>query len=197
MTGILLSGGMDSVCLAHWKIPDIAFTIDYGQRSSEGEVRAARVVAENLGIRHEVLVADCSALGSGDMAGQPPLEIAPAQDWWPFRNQHLLTVAGMRAVTLGIDELMFGTVASDTFHTDGTKVFFEQINKLFKLQEGSLQVITPAIELTTVQLVRESSIPRSLLAWSHSCHTQAFACGQCRGCVKAYSVMHELGFEDD
>jgi 7-cyano-7-deazaguanine synthase len=40
-TGLLLSGGMDSVALAYWLRPDVAFTIDYGQLSAEGELRSA------------------------------------------------------------------------------------------------------------------------------------------------------------
>ena len=35
MRALLLSGGMDSIALAFWKRPEIAITIDYGQRAAE------------------------------------------------------------------------------------------------------------------------------------------------------------------
>ena len=92
MRALLLSGGMDSIALAFWKRPEIAITIDYGQRAAEAEVTAARQVARELGIQHEVIAIDCTAIGSGDMAGSIALEIAPVPEWWPFRNQLLVTL---------------------------------------------------------------------------------------------------------
>ena len=63
---ILLSGGMDSIALAYWLRPEIAITLDYGQRAAEAEIKAAAKVAGALGIEHSVISVDCSALGSGD-----------------------------------------------------------------------------------------------------------------------------------
>lgn len=37
-TGLLLSGGMDSLTLAWWKRPDIAFTLNYGQLAAQAEI---------------------------------------------------------------------------------------------------------------------------------------------------------------
>lgn len=196
-TAILLSGGMDSLSLAYWKRPDFAFTIDYGQLSAKGEIQAARVVSRKLEIIHEVISVDCRELGSGDLAGKPQVEAAPAREWWPFRNQLLLTLAGMRAVSLGINELMFGSVKTDYFHKDGSAEFFEKISEVFSFQEGQLIVSAPAIGLTTEELVKVSGIPRSLLGWAHSCHISNVACGHCGGCAKYYSVMKELGYEED
>lgn len=196
-TAILLSGGMDSISLAYWKRPDIALTVDYGQLSALGEIQAARVVSRNLGIPHEVISVNCRELGSGDLAGTPHLESAPATEWWPFRNQLLLTLAGMRVIPLGVNRLIFGSVKTDSFHRDGTAEFFDKVSEVFSLQEGRLTVSAPAIHLTTAELVRISGIPRSLLAWAHSCHISRYACGHCGGCAKYYSVMKELGYETD
>lgn len=196
-TAILLSGGMDSISLAYWKRPDIAFTVDYGQLSAAGEIQAARVVARNLEIPHEIITVNCRELGSGDLAGKPHLEDAPATEWWPFRNQLVLTLAGIRALSLGVKRLIFGSVKTDSFHKDGSAEFFEKISDLFSLQEGNLLVAAPAINLTTAELVKISGIPFSLLAWAHSCHVSQYACGYCGGCAKYYSVMKELGYETD
>lgn len=192
-TAILLSGGMDSIAIAYWKRPSYAITIDYGQLSAAGEIRAAKTTAKLLNIKHEIITVDCRALGSGDLAGTEPIKKSPASEWWAFRNQLLLTLAGMRAIPLEIEVLLFGSVKTDSFHMDGTPDFFDKINEVFVMQEGQLRVDAPAIQLTTVELIKSSGIPLSLLAWAHSCHISDFACGHCRGCNKFISVMRDLG----
>jgi 7-cyano-7-deazaguanine synthase len=196
-TALLLSGGMDSVAIAYWLRPKMAFTVDYGQLSSKGEIRTSAIICQSLDIKHEILKADCKNLGSGDLAGKPSLPEAPESEWWPFRNQLLLTLTGMRAVSIGINHLLFGSVKTDSFHADGRSQFFDQVNSLFQMQEGVITVEAPAIHLTTAELIKVSGIPRSLLGWAHSCHVTDFACGNCRGCLKHRLVLKELGYEMD
>lgn len=183
---------MDSISLAFWKRPEIAITIDYGQRAAEAELRAAAHVSSELAIRHEIVSIDCSALGSGDMAGGPALETAPVPEWWPYRNQMLVTFAAMRGIALGVDELLFGSVATDGSHADGTPEFYTAMDAVLARQEGAMRVSAPALHLTTAELVRASGVPRSLLSWAHSCHIGNLACGACRGCVKHYQVTDEI-----
>lgn len=192
MRAILLSGGMDSIALGYWKRPEVAITVDYGQRAAEAEMRAAARVSDELGIRHELVRVDCSALGSGDMAGVPALDAAPVPEWWPYRNQMLITFAAMRGIAIGVDELMLGSVASDASHADGRPEFYAMMDKILVGQEGGMRVVAPAIGMTTAELVRASGVPRSLLSWAHSCHFGNLACGACRGCVKHYQVAHEI-----
>ena len=193
MKAVLLSGGMDSIALAAWKRPDLAFTIDYGQRAAATEVAVSRQVCVELGIEHEVIAVDCSRLGTGDMSRAPEADCAPASDWWPFRNQLLVTLAGMRCVVLGVSDLMLGTVATDAIHADGTRPFVAALNRLLAMQEGGMRVSAPALELTSADLIRRSGVDPSVLAWAHSCHTGPIACGTCRGCVKHIEVTGELG----
>lgn len=192
MRALLLSGGMDSIALAYWKRPDIAFTVDYGQAAARAEVAASSQVCRELGIQHEVVRGDCASLGSGDMAGREALGMAPVPEWWPYRNQLLVTLAGMRAVALGVTTMMLGSVASDGSHADGKRDFYEAIDRLMRLQEGGVAVEAPALCMTTAELVCESGVPRSLLSWAHSCHVGSLACGGCRGCVKHYEVTKAL-----
>jgi 7-cyano-7-deazaguanine synthase len=193
--GVLLSGGIDSIALTYWKRPPIAFTIDYGQSAAVAEVRTALAVCSALSMRHEVICVNCSHLGSGDLANKPPLEAAPMSEWWPFRNQLLITLAAMKGISLGITHLMVGSVKTDGVHADGSSSFFGRINDLVSMQEGGIEIIAPAIDLTTVELIRQAAIPPELLCWAHSCHRGNYACGACRGCAKHYSTMAELGYE--
>lgn len=192
-TALLLSGGMDSIAVAHWRRPEIAVTIDYGQRPAAGEIRASQAVAEVLGIEHYIIRADLSAIGSGDMAGSNALDLAPVSEWWPFRNQMLVTLAAMRCVALGTRRLLIGTLRTDDRHADGRSEFVTSLNALLLQQEGEMTLEAPAIGLTAVELIRKSGAPMEVLAWAHSCHVSEFACGLCRGCRKHYETLRDLG----
>jgi 7-cyano-7-deazaguanine synthase len=192
---VLLSGGIDSIALANWKRPEIAFTINYGQSSAGGEIRAATKVAQILGMTHEIISVDCSALGSGDLLNKPATSIAPAPEWWPFRNQMLVTFAAMRGCVLDVREIMVGSVAGDGFHSDGTAEFYRRLDAVVNLQEGGVRVSAPALEMTSYDLIVKSNTSLSLLSWAHSCHRADFACGQCRGCNKHREVMAKLAYD--
>ncbi|RJF97151.1 7-cyano-7-deazaguanine synthase [Noviherbaspirillum saxi] len=193
---ILLSGGMDSISLAYWQRPTVAICIDYGQKPAEAEIRASSAIASLLNIRHEVIRIDCSSLGSGDLSGTNALQLAPSSEWWPFRNQMLITLAVMKGASLNISELMLGTVKSDGHHADGTEAFISAADTLVALQEGGIRITAPAIQMSTAALVQASGIPREVLAYAHSCHTANYACGTCRGCIKHRNTYRELGDEE-
>lgn len=136
-TALLLSGGMDSVSLAWWKRPQFAITIDYGQKAAEAEKRASAAVCQQLEIEHHIVTVDCRSLGSGDMAGSAPDGLAPASDWWPYRNQLLVTLAAMKSISLGATTLLIGTVRSDEGHRDGTTEFVSRIDRLLSFRCAS------------------------------------------------------------
>lgn len=196
-TALLLSGGMDSVSIAWWKRPSVAITINYGQLAAESEMAASRTICKQLNITHHIVEIDCRQLGSGDMAGSDADQLAPASDWWPYRNQMLVTLAAMKAISLGVTHLWLGTVKSDGFHRDGSPEFMQAISHLLSLQEGGMVVEAPAIELSTAELVRASGIPAGALAWAHSCHKANVPCGNCRGCNKFFHVFDEVGYDLD
>lgn len=193
-SALLLSGGMDSVSIAWWKRPQFAITIDYGQKAAEAEKNASTAVCRQLNIEHHIVTVDCRSLGSGDMAGSSPNAVAPASDWWPYRNQLLITLAAMKAIGLGASKLYIGTVRSDENHRDGTTDFIRLIDDLVSYQEGSLHVEAPAILWSTQQLVKEVKVPPQILGWAHSCHKANLPCGNCRGCNKYNQTMFELGY---
>jgi 7-cyano-7-deazaguanine synthase len=191
-TALLLSGGMDSIAVAWWKRPDVAITVDYGQLPARAEIAASTSVAERLNIEHHVVTVDCKSLGSGDMAGITANKHAPASDWWPFRNQMLITIAAMKAISLGVQQLLIGSVFSDGSHRDGTPAFVSAMSAVLGLQEGGMTVLAPAIELSTIELIRLSGVPDTELAWAHSCHKSDVPCGSCRGCNKYFKILADL-----
>ena len=195
---ILLSGGIDSMSLAFWLKPEHAITFDYGQVPATAEIHSSSVFCESLGLQHEVVRIDCSDLGLGDLCSKERQSFsasrvrAPTPEWWPFRNQLLITFASAKAIAIGVDELYVGAVKSDSTHRDGSSAFYRLMSQILQLQEGSLALHFPAIQMESEELVKRSGIPISLLAWSHSCHRSNVACGRCRGCAKHLRVTQTL-----
>lgn len=193
-TAVLLSGGMDSIAIACWKKPDIAITIDYGQKCAEAEIRTSSYIANRLGIEHHVIRVDCSSLGSGALSNNGQIDGAPSEEWWPYRNQLLVTLACMKCIRMGVNTLYVGSVKQDgARHKDGTKQFYELLTNLTEYQEGHIKIEMPASDLDTIDLIKESKVPMSLLLHSHSCHTSNKPCLKCSGCYKNYSIRLQLG----
>lgn len=197
MKGILLSGGLDSAALCYMEKPDIAFNINYGQSPAIAERKAATEIAKALKIPLVPIDIDCSSLGSGDLVNSEKLNVAPESDWWPYRNQLLITLCAMKAVSVGCTETIIGSVSSDQYHIDGSMEFIEKMDALVSIQEGNIKISAPAISYSAVELIKKSEIPFELLAWCHSCHKSNVPCGQCRGCNKYFDTMHSLGIYVD
>jgi 7-cyano-7-deazaguanine synthase len=187
---------MDSTAIAWWCRPELAITIDYGQRAALGEIRAASAVCESLNLRQRVVHVDCRALGSGDMAGTAPSAAAPVSEWWPYRNQLLITLAAATALQEGMNIVSLGVVSSDACHADGRLEFLEAMRGVLRVQEGGVELEFPAIHESTAALCQRVAIPFEILAWAHSCHISEYACGRCRGCRKHRESMQELGYDD-
>jgi 7-cyano-7-deazaguanine synthase len=196
MRVLLFSGGLDSSALAYWKRPDVCLTVDYGQRPARGEIAAAGAICAELKLRHEVVSVDLRSLGSGSLAGKEPSNLGHAEEWWPYRNQILITLAGMRFVSEGLREILIGAVRTD-IHADGRSPFLRCIARLMSLQEGNVTVSAPARSLHPNKLLELSGFPVSLLGLTFSCHVMEYPCGRCRGCEKHLdTIAHAKRNED-
>jgi 7-cyano-7-deazaguanine synthase len=158
--------------------PEKLVFFDYGQRPAKGEARASHAVAAALGVELDVRRADMSAFGHGTMSisGAPLASASKAPEFWPYRNQMLITFAAMMYAAGPLTEILIGTVVGDDTHPDGSREFVSNIDELVRLQSG-VRVSAPAIEMTTLQLVRKAAVPKSVLGWTFSCHTGEWACG--------------------
>lgn len=203
---LLLSGGHDSIALAAWLRPSGCLTIDYGQRPVEGEMRASKAAAESLGLPWHTLRIDLSEVGSGLLhsactkdvwnlpADEARSEEVPSPEWWPYRNQLLVSLAAAWALPRGYKELLVGSVASDgDRHRDGTAGFYERLDEVTAYQEGALRVSAPAVAMTTVELIEISAVDDAVLGLAHSCHIAAYPCGGCPGCRKHFEVIAKSG----
>lgn len=191
---LLLSGGLDSAALASWCRPARCLFVDYGQRPAVGEKRAAGAVADALGLPLETIAADCSAVGAGTLLDSSErLGTAPTPEWWPFRNQLLVTLAAAVAVRGDHTTILIGTVCEDApRHADGSTEFVKVLDALLACQEGGLRLRAPAHALTSAELIERSGIADEVLGWTHSCHLASSACGCCNGCRRRLGVLRGL-----
>lgn len=127
-TVVLLSGGLDSsanLAIAdHFDRPVLALTVDYGQRASAAEIRAARSISEYYGVPHEVLdLRWLGALGGSALTesaiGVPEPEQGLLDDpkaasvtaravWVPNRNGVLIHAAAAVAESRGAQQVVVG-----------------------------------------------------------------------------------------
>src|ERR1041384_7943447 len=153
MRVLLLSGGTDSTCLAYSLRPDLCITIDYGQIVASREIKASRNVCKMLGLAHKTCQVNLRHLGLGIMAGRRRAQPGLPPEWWPYRNQLLITLGSMIAFKRGADELLIGCIRSDRQHVDGSPAFIRSMRALLRRQEGSLSLHAPALQLSAEELI--------------------------------------------
>lgn len=193
MKALLFSGGLDSTALAWWLRPDVCVFVDYGQSPAAGERAAAMSLAGAMDLRLETVSVDLSHLGLGPLAGRPPSDLAVGgPEWWPYRNQMLVTLAAMHLVGRGLTEIILGAVSSDR-HADGRPPFLRAMDRVMSLQEGAVRVSAPGRRLSGAALLKRSGVPAELLGATFSCHVAEYACGRCRGCTKHRDTLRRFG----
>lgn len=188
MKALLLSGGLDSAALAWWLRPDICVTINYGQIAAKGELAAAEALSEAMSLRHRTITADLSSIGAGTMLNKAPVAGAAAAEFWPYRNQMLVTLASMLLLPEGLTEVWLGAVRTDR-HADGHSPFLRALDRTMRVQEGAVRVSAPARKFSSATLLRKSGFPEDLVGLTFSCHVHEYACGQCDGCIKHREVI--------
>ena len=187
---MLLSGGLDSAAVAAIEGPTRALFIDYGQVPAEAEWAAAQAVARHLSLDVERLCVDVSSVGSGLLADTPQMPGAPTPEWFPFRNQFLVTIAAACAAKHGLGAVLLGVVAGDgDRHSDGTTQFVSTLDMLVRDQEGHVRVLAPQITTPARQLLVRSNLPQEVLSQTHSCHANNDPCGECPGCRRRDEIM--------
>lgn len=192
---LLLSGGIDSIALAAMLRPATCLTVNYGQLAAEAETTSAQEAARALGLRQITISVPVSFAATGLMANGQPSAYSTHPEFWPYRNQFLLTLGAMQALREGCGRIVIGTVITDSRHADGSPDFVARMSELLAMQAGGITAHAPAVSISSEELVRRSGVAPTVLAWAHSCHVSNLACGQCPGCIKHSRVMHTLGWD--
>ena len=187
---MLLSGGMDSAAVAAIERPEYALFIDYGQAPAKAERTAARAVADHLGLDLAELSVDFSALGSGLITDSPQIPNAPSPEWFPFRNQFLVTVAAAHAVKNSQNAVLLGIVSGDgDRHADGTSEFILNLDSLLRSQEMEIRLLAPQAKTAPSDLLVQSGLPEEVVRLTHSCHVSNDPCRACPGCDRRDEIL--------
>lgn len=194
---LLLSGGLDSLvilgCYKDKYCIDLALTFDYGQKSAEQELAAAKKICEYYSINQKIIKLDwlkeithTSLVSANDIPTENlGTEESAKNVWVPNRNALFLNIAGCFADSFGYNFILFGANKDEgkTF-PDNTEKFRKEISGLFEsstLQKP--QVIAPLINYSKDDIVRiaiESRVPLELV---RSCYNSGDKhCGMCESC---------------
>lgn len=189
-----------------------ALHFGYGQRTEERELRAAREVADGLGLSDflhlrldlfrriggsaltDARVAVPRAPEAGKIGAEIPVTYVP------FRNAHFLSAAVSWAEVLGAAAVFIGAVEQDSSgYPDCRPAYYEAFQRLIEAgtKDGDIRIHTPLIHLHKKEIVAlglELGAPLEL-TWSCYSGSEA-ACGVCESCVLRLRAFEQAGVQD-
>ena len=216
---VCLSGGMDSTVCAALAARDYeayGLHFSYGQRTEARELRAAREVAQALGLRElmELKVDLFRRIGGSALTDRSIAvpEAAGVEDasqragdevpvtYVPFRNAHFLSAAVSWAEVLGAKVIFIGAVEQDSSgYPDCRPAYYEAFNELIRrgTRDGEIAVVTPLIALRKREIVGLGVELGAPLHVSWSCYSgEEEACGVCESCALRLRAFAEAGMPD-
>lgn len=210
----IVSGGMDSVTLAHYVVKKqdrrpLILSFDYGQRHKR-ELECAAECAADLGLYHMtvnlgfyLLLSSATALLSnsetpvpdiGEVMGDPqPITYVPN------RNMVMLSIAAAVAEGIGATDVIFGAQVHDQYgYWDTVPAFVDRMTQLFQLnRKNTIHLIAPFIRYSKADELRiglELGVDYSK-TWS--CYNGGeLACGTCPTCAERRVAFEICGLVD-
>ena len=201
---VLLSGGLDSSTVLAEATDQgracFALSFRYGQRH-EFELEAARQVAGRIGVReHKVLDIDLRAFGASALTDEieVPKDALDASDgvpvtYVPARNTIFLSFALAYAEVREASEIWLGVNAIDySGYPDCRPEYIAAFESMARLatrdgiEGGSLDVVTPLMEMDKADIVRRAVELGVPLEVTHSCYdpsADGTPCGGCDACI--------------
>jgi 7-cyano-7-deazaguanine synthase len=210
-----LSGGLDSVTLAHALTADghdvVALSFDYGQRHAK-ELEHAALCAQRLGASHHVVdLRSVGALLTGsaltDRAVDVPeghyTDASMAATVVPNRNAIMLSVAVGVAVARGAAAVATAVHAGDhAIYPDCRPEFIDAIEHEARVaNEGFIaegfRVLAPFLHLAKDEIVRRGAALGVPFDETWSCYLGGeLHCGRCGTCVERREAFELAGVHD-
>lgn len=202
---LVLSGGADSLVLAHWAkryLPDnnlLAVCFNYGQRAAI-ERRYAEAFCKALGIPLEIIdVAKMrKVFGSSSLTSANP-ELHGNSTVVPNRNAIFLNIAAAACAAMGGGTVLYGAHKSTAgIYPDTTEEFVGKIdNSIREGTGGKVGVVAPLIGLTKAQVIKLGSTFGVPFQDSWSCYDNGpYHCGTCYACQDRRSAFEKAGVKD-
>jgi 7-cyano-7-deazaguanine synthase len=211
----VVSGGMDSVVLAHL-IKDgghdlTMISFDYGQRHRK-ELGFASLAAQRLKVDHHIVnmqsmigLISKSALTNDSMSVPDGhyAEQTMKQTVVPNRNAIMLNIAAGLAITVGADRLATGVHAGDHYiYPDCRPEFIWSLQQMLKIaNEGFIdpefKIYAPFVDVNKARIAQighELNVPW-IETWS--CYKgEEIHCGACGTCFERREAFRDGGVED-
>ena len=206
---IILSGGMDSVTLLHYRKERIALAVsfDCGSNHNAREIDCARKQCEILGIEH--LVISLEFMGkyfkSSLLEGADKIPEGHYADdnmkstVVPFRNGIMLSIACGLAESRGLLHVMMANHGGDhAIYPDCRPEFVESMSDA--MRSGTYDGVDILAEFTNITKSDIARLGKTLgvdYSMTYSCYKGGEKhCGKCGTCVERKEAMAEAGIED-
>lgn len=206
---LILSGGMDSVSLLHYKKDRIALAVsfDYGSNHNQREIECAKWQCEQLGIEHLIIPLSFmgryfkSTLlsGAGDIPKGEYDEENMKSTVVPFRNGIMLSVACGIAESRGLKHVMMANHGGDhAIYPDCRPEFTRAMSDA--MQAGTYEGVTLIDPFTYLTKGKIASLgAKSGVDFSHtySCYCGGEKhCGECGTCRERKQAFAEAQIDD-
>ena len=206
---IILSGGMDSVTLLHYRKERIALAVsfDYGSNHNVREIECARRQCENLGIEHLVIPLDFMGIyfRSSLLEGADSIPEGHYADEnmkstvVPFRNGIMLSVACGLAESRGLRHVMMANHGGDhAIYPDCRPEFVTSMSDA--MRNGTYEGVDILAEFTNITKSDIARLGKKLgvdYSMTYSCYKGgAKHCGRCSTCIERKEAMREAGIDD-
>ena len=206
---IILSGGMDSVTLLHYRKDDIALaiTFDYGSNHNKREVEYASYHCRQLGIEHIViplsfihtyfkssLLEGSSAIPEGHYADETMKSTVV-----PFRNGIMLSIACGIAESRGLQRVLIANHFGDhAIYPDCRKDFINAMQEA--MRTGTYDGVTidaPFTEISKTDIAKLGAELGVDYSMTYSCYKGGEKhCGKCGTCVERKEAFRDAGLID-
>jgi 7-cyano-7-deazaguanine synthase len=210
---VCVSGGMDSAVTAALAAREhrVAFLHgNYGQRTESRELAAFHALADHFEAESRLVVdfSDLRQIGGSSLTDKAvpvregdPVEGVVPTSYVPFRNAHILAAAVSWGEVLGAEALYVGAVWEDSSgYPDCRPEFyraFEEAARLGTRPETALRIVTPLIELSKAEIVRQGLRLGVPLEKTWSCYqAEDRACGACESCRLRLRGFRDAGCAD-
>ena len=206
---IIVSGGMDSITLLHYRKEQIslAVTFDYGSNHNRRETEYAAYHCKSLGIEHIViplsfihdyfkssLLQGADAIPEGHYTAENMKSTVVA-----FRNGIMLAVACGIAESRGLDRVLIANHNGDhAIYPDCRENFIAAMGKA--MEAGTYEHISIDAPFTDISKTDIALIGKRLgidYSKTYSCYKGGEKhCGKCGTCVERKEALRNAGIED-
>ena len=206
---IILSGGMDSVTLLHYRKERIALAVsfDYGSNHNVRAIECARRQCENLGIEHLVIPLDFMGIyfrsslfeGADSIPEGHYADENMKSTVVPFRNGIMLSVACGLAESRGLRHVMMANHGGDhAIYPDCRPEFVTSMSDA--MRNGTYEGVDILAEFTNITKSDIARLGKKLgvdYSMTYSCYKGgAKHCGRCGTCIERKEAMREAGIDD-